>query len=66
MDIKTFGNYCHCPRVNNDVWIRIFSGDDPTPGANARTITFNIHGSDEYIINSSSIGIHTKTHVHMR
>jgi hypothetical protein len=40
MDIKTFGN--SNSNVNGDVLIRIDSGGDSTPGANAGTITYNI------------------------
>ena len=55
MDIKTFGN--SNSGVNSDVLIRIDSGGDPTPGANAGTITFNINGSDRHLITGSSFGI---------
>jgi hypothetical protein len=57
MDIKTFGN--SNSNVNSDVLIRIDPGGDPTPGANAGTITFNMNGSDKHIINGSSFGINT-------
>jgi hypothetical protein len=59
MDIKTFGN--SNSNVNSDVLIRIDSGGDPTPGANAGTITFNINGSDRHLITGSSFGINTIT-----
>ena len=59
MDIKTFGN--SNSGVNSDVLIRIDSDGDPTAGANAGTIAFNINGSDKHIINGSSFGINTIT-----
>ena len=48
MDIKIFGNANS--GVNSNVLIRIDSGGDPTPGANAGTITYNINGSDKHIM----------------
>jgi hypothetical protein len=55
IDLKTFGN--SNSNVNSDVLIRLDSGGDPTPGANAGTITYNINGSDKHIMTGSSFGI---------
>jgi hypothetical protein len=59
IDLKTFGN--SNSNVNSDVLIRLDSGGDPTPGANAGTITYNINGSDKHIMTGSSFGINTIT-----
>ena len=59
IDLKTFGN--SNSGVNSDVLIRLDSGGDPTPGANAGTITYNINGSDRHIMTGSSFGINTIT-----
>ncbi len=49
--------------VNSDSLIRIDSGGpgEPTPGANAGTITYNINGSIKHVMTSSSFGINTIT-----
>ncbi len=59
IDLKTFGN--SNSGVNSDVLTRLDSGGDPTPGANAGTITYNINGSDKHIMTGSSFGINTIT-----
>jgi hypothetical protein len=55
--IKIFGN--SNSNVNSNVLIRLDSGGDPTPGANAGTITYNLNGSDKHIMTGSRFGINT-------
>jgi hypothetical protein len=57
MDLNTWGD-SHS-NVNTDVIIRLDSGGDPYPGSNSGKMTYNINGSDRYIMTSTRLDTNT-------
>ncbi len=58
MDLKTWDNSnSYVNHVNSDLIIRLDSGGYPYRCSNSGKITYNINGSDRYIMASTGLGI---------